>query len=115
MHSDSEMYTIGLVFSTSMQSLPIRTTGHDFLHSFWRRARSRRGKGRVNSVTAPVHRCTTHEGVGDWLLLLLLLSLLSSAATLFFFDEKGNVLVPVVYRLLLFAWDNAMINIICVL
>ena len=37
MHSDSEMYTMGLVFSTSMQSFPIRTTGHDFLHSCWTR------------------------------------------------------------------------------
>lgn len=38
---------MGLVFSTSMQSFPIRTTGHDFLHSFGTTA-GREGMGRCN-------------------------------------------------------------------
>lgn len=33
MQRRSEMKAILLVGSTSMQSLPVRTTGHDFLHS----------------------------------------------------------------------------------
>lgn len=33
MHSRSEMKAILLVASTSIQSLPVRTTGQDFLHS----------------------------------------------------------------------------------
>lgn len=33
MHSSSDIHAILLVGATSMQSLPIRTTGHDRLHS----------------------------------------------------------------------------------